>query len=1778
MNDITNSPYLNKNDKNDNQDNEEDFSIIKPSKKDKKIGKFEKFKPKNNLGNKNEPSLRGAENKVKSILSSFLLTMESEDDRNNKKIRFLRDKLSTKKIKINGNNEKKNIKHFDNKKPLNSYFLNNLNNNNSSSYHEKSDSLLLSNEKRVHKDHLLLKKKISINYPKLKFSNLKIKNYNIYSKSSISNKNSELSNNGSSILSNENNKPNHQYIRKVNSYKKDKNKLFYKKNSVHFSKKKFCVDVQENRISDLERSSILNTNGKNSKFESSLKREDSAKSINPYIKKDIISKISNKFNFMNSNNKINKKISLNMDNISTFKKIINDSNFSSNISSSQIKDKDNGKSGHKRRFSYFKNKNDNNNQLQVVTVLKDLQEKIKNSIILRPEELVFNDEITHRRRKSIQRNANKIESKLSTKKNIYSYRLTNNKSQKDLINKDKGKKDFSLPLIYKKINKTWEEKNQVNKKKFPTKNNDLFKNNNISKNDTESDALKSGFQEDFSSNALPNTDNSLKNLYLEKYRILTHQNIIYDSLDDEENEDEVNDNFYLNPESNFILIFDFILLCVSLYSLISYPFYLAHTLTFCSETFFSIRRILNLFIELIYILDFIFGFFRAYYNFEEQLIKDNFAIIKKYLYGWFIFDFIGAIPVYSLIKLSERKCDNLMNASYYNHILNNINYLYLCNRLFKIIKSINYNQAFNFMSNKLNDNKYFSQISLLLQICFILSILNLSSCIYIFIGRNSYPNWIISTNLEFKNFSDIYICSIYILITALTTVGYGDITCYSFNERIFQLLLLIVGIVAYSWIISYISNYVKKINEKSIDFENRKSILDEIKINNPSLSNNLYERVLRHLKYKIFYENKDKSIIFECLPITLKNNLIAEMYKPIIKNFIFFKSFQNIDFIVRVILSFRPILAIKNDMLVNEGDFVEEIMFVKNGVLTVELPLNIQNPEENINKYINNPILQLKKNQEIGSSTTLPYTKGTDLKRSYNSNFSFNFQKTIQKNNIKRLKTKKAMKQIRYVKILNIRENEHFGDVLMFLEQRSPLCVRVRSKKAELFFLKKIDAISISSSYKNIWRRINKKSVFNFKQIKKTIFKIVELYCSYNKIKSEENFIKTKSIKKQRRNSMLFLKVKSNSFQLEKDIINIKKYNTQKNFKVHNEYTQYFDSDINDNSAELKVQSTKNVSNLSIVRQSNISCSLLNIFDIKNSDINKNNDLSNKNKSKSLFNITINNDKEINNKDNNDKDNNDKNDKTENEQLMNAYKGKYKFYEMNNIINTKTIIKEDIGNEESLAKRSTINRGLMLSNFVKNNTLNKSYNIDNIEENCIRENENEEEDQKKKEENSKNKNIDNKNSKKKSNKLNTSNDENLESDNIKIESYDGFEDLKRKYILNEDNNNNKCDVNEKSIINSSSAYGDDEHFSDNISNNITNYMPNNENIQYEINEEIYPGENLKNTKREENPLNNKESIIKFQKNEKTRINSNYFENSRLRLLLETNKNLQTYNEKQNFNNNYCKKKNNITDIIVNNNANSIFQKMKNNDKYINSTLSIESNIKIKILSIYENMNILSNYKFYKNKSLQLKIKNILEKEIQSEITSSSSSSLNIKKINENQNHNNSLKTFSNVSKIKVTKTVSAAKLESKRKSLNFNNNNLNGSIILTNHSKIKHNLSRKYTETIGMNKDIKSTFNKENKNKTIISHVFTKKKKKNSLWSRINTNIEKTNQNLNNPNEFYSNYFQSLLEGEKRSRRKIEKRRLSVFSNNIIYSPKASKLRREKSKGVKKEKSLLSDT
>ena len=65
-------------------------------------------------------------------------------------------------------------------------------------------------------------------------------------------------------------------------------------------------------------------------------------------------------------------------------------------------------------------------------------------------------------------------------------------------------------------------------------------------------------------------------------------------------------------------------------------------------------------------------------------------------------------------------------------------------------------------------------------------------------------------------------------------------------------------------------------------------------------------------------------------------------------------------------------------------------------------------------------------------------------------------------------KEEKVEEEQQFVRLLDIRQNEHYGDIMMFLNERSPLSVKVSSKKIEMFSLKKTDAIDISVAFPKI--------------------------------------------------------------------------------------------------------------------------------------------------------------------------------------------------------------------------------------------------------------------------------------------------------------------------------------------------------------------------------------------------------------------------------------------------------------------------------------------------------------------------------------------------------------------------------------------------------------------------------------------------------------------------------------------------------------------------------------
>ena len=591
---------------------------------------------------------------------------------------------------------------------------------------------------------------------------------------------------------------------------------------------------------------------------------------------------------------------------------------------------------------------------------------------------------------------------------------------------------------------------------------------------------------------------------------------VYDSLDDDEESDEEDINiFYIEPNNKFLYILDSITFICSLIMLIYFPISLSKQKFFC-HNIKSKDTLLFHAIDFIYIFDLIINFYRSYYDYNDILIKKSSKIFIHYLKTWFLLDLISAIPFYTIIKVTETEClgNNIYNdyklnnngkhSYHYNININNPHYFLTFVKVTKTIRVFKSNISLKLMKKKFNYIDFFYDWGNVLSYTFLFfSFINFCSCLFIFVGRNSENNWIYLGGFREYNFNDIYFASIQYLIETVTTVGYGELVGKSLYEILFQIFMLLIGTCIYSWIISTISLYVKKINEKYIKYEEKVQIAEEIKLNNPKITDKLHDKIIRLLNYRKFHEEEtEKNILFDSLPNSLKNSLVIEMYRSYINGFLFFKDVENREFIVQVISKLKPVLGIKGDILLQEGEYFEELIFIKSGFLLIEVWIDMTCPEKSIENYLieNGYINSLKKKQfkKISFQHNLIYDNTNNYSNSQNKNDNYYSKEDLPiiEHNKKKLK------------VLDLKENEHFGDVFMFLNKKSPFYIRVGSKKADLLFLKKLDALNISYNFPNIWKSIIKKPLANAKIITNLTFKVLASFCNFNKIKT--NFFKKK--------------------------------------------------------------------------------------------------------------------------------------------------------------------------------------------------------------------------------------------------------------------------------------------------------------------------------------------------------------------------------------------------------------------------------------------------------------------------------------------------------------------------------------------------------------------------------------------------------------------------------------------------------------------------------------------
>jgi hypothetical protein len=157
-------------------------------------------------------------------------------------------------------------------------------------------------------------------------------------------------------------------------------------------------------------------------------------------------------------------------------------------------------------------------------------------------------------------------------------------------------------------------------------------------------------------------------------------------------------------------------------------------------------------------------------------------------------------------------------------------------------------------------------------------------------------------------------------------------------EKIYAIIIIIIGVTIYSFIVGSISSSVHNDEEKSILLQNKLKVLKRMG-NNDNLPQELIDRITRFLKKNMTINGVTSGSsriplqkMLSELPENLRVELIKHTHKDVIKknSFFFGKSFE----FALAALSLQNELTIpSDDILYKKGDPAEEVFIIYSGTI-----------------------------------------------------------------------------------------------------------------------------------------------------------------------------------------------------------------------------------------------------------------------------------------------------------------------------------------------------------------------------------------------------------------------------------------------------------------------------------------------------------------------------------------------------------------------------------------------------------------------------------------------------------------------------------------------------------------------------------------------------------------------------------------------------------------------------------------------------------------------------
>lgn len=81
---------------------------------------------------------------------------------------------------------------------------------------------------------------------------------------------------------------------------------------------------------------------------------------------------------------------------------------------------------------------------------------------------------------------------------------------------------------------------------------------------------------------------------------------------------------------------------------------------------------------------------------------------------------------------------------------------------------------------------------------------------------------------DFKDF-ELYITSFYFTVATIVTVGYGDINATSVQEKLISILLMVIGVIAFSFATGSLSSIIANYDSSTAKLQEKLATLNNIR-------------------------------------------------------------------------------------------------------------------------------------------------------------------------------------------------------------------------------------------------------------------------------------------------------------------------------------------------------------------------------------------------------------------------------------------------------------------------------------------------------------------------------------------------------------------------------------------------------------------------------------------------------------------------------------------------------------------------------------------------------------------------------------------------------------------------------------------------------------------------------------------------------------------------------------------------------------------------------------